>query len=274
MLQRILLSELFLEIRLTGKKHIVVEGFSDARFIRSWLYEVEGGADVAVTAVGELMVPSDDVAAVGLTVNNRGRVVLVALRASVGGVDIRAVADRDCGHDVADHQYETLCWTDFPALESYALDEEVLNRANLLSFGELLPPGAELLDQLAFALRELFAVRRMHPNLAAPKLSAAMGEGAPLKGFDVARAVPAPIRPYVAGYERSKSSDPREFAYGHDVAALLLAAFGNVIKNKLGIHKQAAVEAALLSAVQAVGSFADEALFVALGNWVQTAASE
>lgn len=265
---RIRLDELFLEIQLTARKHIIVEGHTDERFIQAWLQDIRSGESVVVTQVGSIHVDAADVEQLGFADGNRGRVVLVAVRAAEANVDLRAIADRDCGHHVATHTYPTLCWTDFPALESYALDATTLERANLLSFEGRLPEGPVLLAQLAPALRDLFAVRLVHEHLEQPNYSAGLANRRSLAEFDVAAAVHIAIRAEVPSYERPSGADPREFAYGHDIGELLLAAFANVIRNQVGLQKLSAVESALRSAVQVVGSYKTEPMFLRLQEWI------
>ncbi len=264
------LNEYFLEIQLTKKKHIVVEGRTDQRFFRAWLDDIGGSAvEVAVTCVESLDVPVGEILSLGLTEGQRGRVVVVGAKSSNEGVDIRCVADRDCGTDVNDHEYTNLVWTDYPAIESYVVERGALDKANLLSFGGVLPDGDELLEGLSFALGELFAVRRRHPSLSRPNYKAGLPKRSKLHDFDVKRAVDVSLRPLVDGYERPSDSDPRHYAYGHDVGELLLAAYGNEIQNKAGLRTLMAVEGALRSAIHASRVFACEPMFVALKRWIE-----
>lgn len=267
---RLSLDEYLLEASLSARKHIVVEGPTDRRFFDGWLLDVGAVGSVSVTAVEYLDVNDAEVLRRKLPLGNRARVLVVAAKASDEGVDLRCVADRDCGHDVETYTYETLRWTDYPALESYAVSVETLDRANLLGFAGRLPEGGQLLEALAHALREMFAVRVQHQHLPRPKFEA----GLPVKGllglksFDVRAVVSPALGKHVAEYARSKSSEPRDYAYGHDVAELLYAAFGNTLKNQLGLSKIEAVEAVLLSATQLVGSFRVEPLFSGLEEWI------
>jgi hypothetical protein len=89
-----------------------------------------------------------------------------------------------------------------------------------------------------------------------------------LCNFNVQAAVEVSIRSQVKNYERPSAKDPRYFAYGHDVGELLLAAYGNQIKNQAGMRTLSAVEGALRSAVQAVGAFIEEPLFAGLADWI------
>jgi hypothetical protein len=58
------------------------------------------------------------------------------------------------------------------------------------------------------------------------------------------------------------------YAYGHDIGELLLAAYGNQLKNKAGLGGIEPVEGALRSAIQAAGSYVGEPLFVKLRAWI------
>jgi hypothetical protein len=261
------LKELFKEIRLTGQKHIIVEGRADAHFIRAWIQNSHGRTDVVVTPVEYLEVSDSVIFTLNLLDSNRSRVIVVALEAAEKRVNLRCVAHRDCGHGVAEHQYETLLWTDYPAMESYAVDEQNLNTANLLNFGAQLPDANELLAPISFALRELYAVRCHHQDLERPKYEAGLGTRS-LAEFDVTATVHVSIRPHVEGYSRPDFVDPRGYGYGHDIGELLLEAFGNALKNRSGLRTLAAVEAALRSAIQVTGRYESEPLFVQLQEWI------
>jgi hypothetical protein len=269
-LPRIKLDELLLEVSLTSRRHIVVEGASDDRFFRAWAMDMAGGERVVVTSVERIDVPAQWLIDIGLNDGNRARLVFIARRAHEASIDLRCIADRDCGHHVEKHRYATLAWTDFPALESYAVEESVLDRANLLSFAEKLPPASELLPSLAFALGELYAVRSRNEHLPKPKYQAGFkNKDRSLTSFDVAAAVDVTVRTHVPSYTRpSSSEDPRAYSYGHDVAELLLAAYGNTLKNHAGLSGRDAVEGALRSAIQAVGTYKDEPMFKGLARWV------
>ena len=265
------LAEYFLEVELTARKHIVVEGRSDERFFRAWLQDVPDCPAVTITPVENLEVSPGDLAESGLADGNRGRALAVAVRAATRGTVLRCVVDLDCGQNVDEYKCPTVVWTDFPAIESYAVKEEVLEKANLLSFGGRLPSGKALLPALSFALREIFAVRLRHPNLAKPNYSAGLNKQQPkLENFNVSAAVPASVRSNVVEYPRPDAeADPRTYAYGHDVAELLLAAFANALKNQAGLRTLEAVEGALRSAIQAEGSYVEEGLFQQLRTWIE-----
>jgi len=223
-----------------------------------------------VTSVEALELPAGAVYEMGLNEGNRSDVMYVAMRASQLAIDVRCVIDYDCGQYLDEHEYAALRWTDFPAIESYALEEETLNRANLVNFREVLPSAAELMPGLTFALSELYAVRLKHLNLPEPRYSAGLSRQKPsLSEFDVEATVDVGIRPLIAEYPRpGKQDDPRSYAYGHDIAALLLATYGNKLKNTAGLLHRDAVEGALVSAMLAIGTYKTEHLFEGLTAWV------
>ncbi|WP_157580520.1 hypothetical protein [Plantibacter sp. Leaf314] len=263
------LAELFLEAALTSRPHLIVEGPDDERFFRAWAAAV--GADfLTVSSVEDIDIDTDTVLSIGLADGNRGRVVATAKSASDEDVPVICVADRDCGHHVEEHSYETLLWTDFPAIESYAVDEATLDRANDLSLLGKLPKAETLLPPLTFALREIFAVRTQNEHLQGVKHAAGLPKGSSdLSAFDVSRAIDQRLVGELEGYPRSEDPDPRTFAYGHDIADLLLSAFGNAIKNQAGLTHRRALEGALRSAIQVVGTYRSEPMFTRLEHWVR-----
>jgi hypothetical protein len=271
-LPRILADELLLEIQLTSIKHIVVEGVTDQRFIQAWISHSIEDATVTVTPIDSIEVDDQDVITLGLNLGNRSRVISLAQKASLieGEVNITCVADRDTGSDIDNHNYPNLVWTDYPALESYCLEPETLHIANLLSFAEQLPDGAALLSALSEPLRELFAVRLANAHLPSPNYSAALGPSRSLSAFKVELALAPHVRPLVASYPRPQDDDPRRFGYGHDIAQLLMAAFGGVLRNKAHLGDVGAVESALKSAMLAHGTFQEESMFTHLRAWMTT----
>lgn len=266
---RLNLDELLLEISLTTKRHIIVEGPTDRRFFRAWADDLDARDRVVVTSVEDIEIDTDWLFEVGLNDGNRSLVLLVAHRASSITSNVRCIADRDCGHGIDAFDYEVLMWTDFPALESYAIDAAVMDRANLLSFAGRLPSAAILLPPLGFALRELFAVRAKHEHLPRPKYDAGFkNKTRRFEDFRVELTVDVSIRSETPSYPRPQSTDPREHAYGHDVAELLLAVHGNALKNQAGLATREAVEGALRSAMQVVGTYKSERLFRELEAWI------
>lgn len=259
--------ELFLEWRLTGVRSLVVEGPTDARFFKTWLEGKAQEHNLIVRCVDSLDVTADSLEKIGLNDGNRSRVIFVAKEAHRQDVDLRCIADRDCGHDLTCHQYPTLLWTDFPALESYAVESQTLDVANRMNFGEKLPPASELLPGLSFTLRELFCARVQQPHLTNPKIKAGL-RGKSLEEFSLKDALgPADAWNADSWPRPDASGDPRHYAYGHDIAAILLTAFANQLKNSAGLSTTEAIEGALRGAMLIVGTFEKESLFQEVLTW-------
>lgn len=272
---RIKASELFLESRLTKHRQIIVEGSSDRRFITAWAKGLGINEIIVVTAVGDIDVDSKDLFELGLNDGNRARVIALAKNSHAASIDIKCIADRDCGHNVEDHSYPTLLWTDYPALESYVVEEDVLDQANLLNFGGQLSNGATLLSELSFALGELYAIRTHHEHLPGPKYKAGLKNGRKLSSFDVTAAVQPDVASLCANYPRPGSARaPKTYAYGHDVSELLMAAYGSTLRNKAGLATREALEGVLMSALQVVGLYKSERLFISLEKWIATGRAE
>jgi hypothetical protein len=264
---RLRLDELLLEAELTQQKYLVVEGPTDASFFRTWLATI-AKRSVTVSSIDDVDVPTGEVFCLGLNDGNRSRVIAVAAASRGRSVDIRCVADTDCGHGVDKHNYEALLWTDYPGLESYALTLETLGVVCELHAGGRLPAVDILLPELARILREIFAVRCHHEHLPKPNYRAGFTTRPPrLDSFDVALTVDYYIRADIATYARSTSADPRRYAYGHDIAEVLFAVYANELKNGAGIANPKALETALLSALLIGDEYACEPLFDSLSRW-------
>lgn len=260
------IKEYLLEASLSRKKHVVVEGPTDLHFFATWSQEIAN--PVTVVEVGSIHVDDELIISHGLAVGNRSRVICLAVAAAEQKSDIRCVADRDCGHHADEFNIETLAWTDYPALESYALSVEILDIANQLGLSRKLPEADEYYEELCFALGEIFAVRKMHPHLPRPNYSLGLKKGATsLNDFEVTKFVDGPDRAKIKDYPRSQDPDPRTYAYGHDLAALLMLKFGNKIKNQAGIQKVEALEGILRLAILAARTYRQEFLFTELESW-------
>src|SRR5699024_3585490 len=101
-----------------------------------------------------------------------------------------------------------------------------------------------------------------------PNYTAGFKKGLGNMDFAVAATAAAAIRHEIPEDELPNHPDPRSYAYGHDIAGLLLAKYANALKNKAGLRSQSAVEGALLMAVQAVGPYKSELLFKRIYQWL------
>lgn len=261
------LNELLLEAQLTRQKYLVVEGPSDAGFFRTWLRSVVSG-NIIVTSVEEIDVPTAEVISLGLNDGNRSRVIVVSRRALGRPCNLMCVADRDVGQDVDAHSQETLIWTDFPGLESYTFTLETLQVICDVHTGGRLPAAAELHEGLRQILCELFAVRAQHNHLPKPNYRAGFTTKPPrMDAFDVALTVDPRIRADIAAYPRPMAADPREYAYGHDIAEVMYVLFANELKNSAGLSSPRALEAALATAGFVGGAYEGSRLFDSLRAW-------
>ncbi|WP_156913903.1 hypothetical protein [Brevibacterium album] len=278
--RRLTVEERLLEIRLSRKKHLIVEGNSDQRFYQSWFSMLGRGDDLVVSSVDEIDVSRESIESLGVTVGNRGAVVSFAHAASGSNETpafsskIRCIIDRDLGQELNIECGNFLLVTDFPALESYAMTREVLEAANLLGFCRAIPDIDAAFEGLKYALGALFAVRLQYPHLPRPRYEKGIkaSSSRDLREFDVKVSVDASIvdmdeTDWTVRSER-RGEDCRTFAYGHDISELLLAAYSNRFKNKSGITKIEVIEEAMLSAMMRVGEFESRPLFVAVKSWV------
>ncbi|MBN8423114.1 hypothetical protein JF531_01090 [Microbacterium esteraromaticum] len=267
---RLRLEELLIEAELTNKRHIIVEGPTDKLFVEGWSMDVSAADLVIVTDVESIEIDPGLLYMAGLNDGNRSRVLVVARHAATQGIDIRCIADRDCGHGVDEHSCDALLWTDYPSLESYAVDVATLDRANVLGFAGKLPAAADYLPGLTFALRETYCVRVHNEHLPSPDFESGFASQArDFFDFRVEESVAHDLRADIATYERPAGDDGRQFAYGHDIAGLMLAVYANVLKNQAGLRTREAVENVLRGAIQVVGSYRSEGLFSALEQWVK-----
>lgn len=262
--------ELFREVNLSGQRIVVTEGETDRRFFQSWAASLSISKKSKFVSVDWIDVPTSELVASGLNEGNRSRVIYLAARAADEDVDIRCVADRDCGHGVAEWSSRCLMWTDFPAIESYGFDVDTFTKLNLLSLnGAIKQDMDRLIADMSFVLRELFAVRKQHVHLPAPRYDRALRKGVLITDFDVSKAVGQSIDTSESFCPRSSDLDPRSFAYGHDISGVLMAAFSPEIKNKAHVRDVEALEACLRTAIQVSNTYLCSPLFVRLSRWLE-----
>lgn len=236
------------EVARTGDRYVVVEGRADVGFYSLWLRRqiasVTGAHVPHIVSVDSIQVDPGLLFDLRLPDSNRSRVL--ALAADQTAENLWFLADRDCDHGMEVVSAQNLLWTDFPALESYALTAGVLDCVNLLFLGGRLPDGAAVVEEVVPILRQLYTIRLYNPNLPEPNLDRAFYGKDPVR-FDIEKAVPPELRPEVPKYEIPAFADPRSVAYGHDVAAVLMHRFANVIGNQAKISRVDVLEKALRS---------------------------
>lgn len=262
------IEEIAKDSALTGNVALVVEGNTDRLFVERWLLLSNNLERVVVLTADRIEVDNGEVMRMGLSDGNRSRVLFLARISHEADLAIGCIADRDTGVGVDEYQYDNLFWTDYPALESYALQSQVLDHANDLMFHRRLPSGVDLVDQIKPALHSLFHLRRSIPNLRKPNYGAGL-KGRSLPEFDVEKATGHKLNAEVDVCCEALDGDPRHYAYGHDIGNLIMAAFANDLKNRLGFAKTEAVESALRGAVFDFGRISEEQMFVNLAKWLK-----
>lgn len=272
---RLLPHELWNEGHLTRRKILVVEGPSDSRFFRAWITQRFSGAGTTpplVVSTEEIDIPADDLIMVGLPDGARSRVILASLSAAKSKANVRCVADLDCGHHIGKADPAVQLWTDYPSLESYAFKSEVLDYLNLMTFEERLPAGASIVTSTVGLLARTYAYRSAMEDAPNPDIAAGITVAGDPASFDLSAALPRQLGSHAATAQASPSPfrDPREVAYGHDIARALLALYANTFKNQLHIADEKTLERVFLLGVLGEGSFEAEVLFRTLTIWILT----
>ena len=263
------LSEFVTEVRLTGSKYVVVEGPNDRRFLVQWFESQEDfrSQRPPVISVDSLDIDAGELLALGLNEGSRSRVIFVAMRAEQENLDLRCIADLDCGHDVDLFTGSTLIWTDFPAIESYGFNAKTLDSLNRLFLGERLPAGDVLLGTMSPMLADLFTVRTNNPHLPDPDIPKGLTKERGVFKFDVALTLVPTVAAKVPSYGAIAPSDPRSSAYGHDICAMLFALHSNVLKNQAHVADPEALEHLLRAAILIANDLRENALFSTLIDW-------
>jgi len=266
---RLRVSELLREAELTGDKYLIVEGPTDRIFYGRWIAKLPGTGtpSVKVVSVDTIDVPSDDLHMAGLSDGNRSRVMLLSTYVDRSKTDVICIADRDCGHNTASYISDAMLWTDFPALESYAFDADVLDWLNAMILGGLLPAAASMMTSLTGVFLDLFTVRLHNEDLPAPNIARGFPSSKDPSAFDVAKTVHSSLSAAVPLYARPSFSDPREVVYGHDIAEVMMCVFGNVIKNKSAISGTLSLERVLRAGLLSDGSLHKTPMFQTLAIW-------
>lgn len=265
--KRKLLRELQLELRLSGDKHMFVEGHSDKRFFEAWLENQGIASRVAVQVVGSIDISSFDLEAVGLPDAERSRAMFLASRnRDLEGV-LLCVADRDTGTKVDEYEFGTLAWTDYPALESYIMRPSIFRAMHKVILDERIDLANVLHAQLSIALRRLWLLRCEVPNLPSPNYKKGMIEKGAISSFDPGAASGRTVKSTEVGTEVWPEEDACQFAYGHDIAGLLFGAYSGILKNTLGFSSPEALERAMRASMVGSEELENEPLFIRVKEW-------
>lgn len=264
---RKLLSELFREVRLTGGSYVIVEGRSDVTFFQVWARKLHFNPAPIFLEVDRLEVGPDILMSYNFNDSQRSRVVVVAREAFEREVSLRCVADRDTGCNVDNNNFETLLWTDYPAIESYAMTRSVLDLMNISIFRNRYNAD-DLFNDLSRILSLIYSLRLKVSNLPALNYDKSFPQRGVLEKFTLERAVSDQHKELAKTCAPSKATDPRKVSYGHDIASLLFFHDKQFFKGTLHITDVAQLEDQMLKVVEMDGNYRTEPLFQQLEHWL------
>lgn len=143
-----------------GLRELLAEAETDSQFFR-WFLHAEG-KDVQVLASHHVKDDRERIEALGLRPGAKGKCLAVAVGLAAAGVGNEACVVVDADDDgIASAPPSHALATDYPSLESYALDAEVLDDVIARVFARShVMTGQDLIDLLDPLLRWLTAARR------------------------------------------------------------------------------------------------------------------
>ncbi|MDK8625689.1 hypothetical protein [Corynebacterium appendicis] len=276
-------SELIRESLLTHNRFVVVEGESDRGVYRFWLGR-QAQEDARINLQNIKVIPAeriidvqDEAAESGVPSLGgcRGTVITTARIAwEQGSEGICGIVDLDFG---LDEVFPNLLHTDYPALESYVFEADVLNQLNERHLKDQLPDGEVIVSAMAPVLSSLFHLKKANPQK--PHLSCRIDRGFPavsssgngdglsrLNNFSIERTVEGDSWVIPDDLEFASSSDPRTFAYGHDIARVLVGAFSDELKGAK-FKKVEQIESLLIDRLRDWSGIEREPLYVKLGQF-------
>lgn len=281
-------SELIRESLLTHNRFVVVEGESDRGVYRFWLERLSQ-ADARIKLQNIKLIPAeriigaqDEAAESGVPSLGgcRGTVVTTARIAwKQRSEGICGIVDLDFG---LGEDFPNLLHTDYPALESYAFEAEVLDQLNERHLKNQLPDGEEIVSAMAPVLNSLFHLKKANPQK--PHLSCRIDRGFPevsrsgngdglcrLKNFSIERTVEGDSWVIPDAPEVASPSDPRASAYGHDIARVLVGAFTDELKGAK-FKKVEQIESLLIDRLRDWSGIEREPLYIKLGEFAVSGA--
>lgn len=260
------LHEVIRESHLTGRLFLIVEGNDDRRFIQNWLQARQGNlpSDLTVLTADGLDVDWEMLAVHDLTEGAKQRLIWAGLQLNTSVSNVRCIVDLDCGHLLRRFPEALVWWTDFPATESYGFREETLNMLNDLFLSGQLPDGNTVIHQALPALRDLYGIRHSVEDVETPKVSKGFGK----QGWDVSRTVAPHISAKFPEYVVPVFEDPRSYAYGHDIAEVLMGMYPNEIKTNAKVREVSVLERGIALASIATGAFDSSPLASKIVAWL------
>lgn len=211
----------------------------------------------------------DCLAEIGLTEGAKQRVIWIALQIRDETAKVQCLADLDCGDLVPQFGSARLWWTDYPAIESYGFEPATLDVLNRMFLREQLPAGDVVIAELLPALVDLFRIRLHNHAISTPAVDKGFGRN----GWDPRPTVRPEIAVRLAEFEAPTFDDPRDVAYGHDIAKALHARFANEIRNRARISELLALEDALRAAILLSGAFTRSELARRMIEWLDSEAA-
>ncbi|MCK2025925.1 hypothetical protein KZC56_06395 [Microbacterium sp. SSW1-47] len=227
-------------------------------------------SDLTIITADSVEASWQDLESRGLTEGARQRVVWISEEFPHSRSQIRCVADLDCGELAASHANDVLWWTDYPAVESYGFSARVLDVLNESFLRNHLPPGTAVVDALQEAVIDLYRVRFHNPGIEHPSAASGFRGGE----WDPTRTISGEIAAGFASFDSPTFDDARQYAYGHDIALLLIGRFGNEIKNKAKVRDPQLLEDLLRASILQSGIFNESRLASDLDEWLQVAISQ
>lgn len=266
------ITELAKESLLTGRRFLFVEGPTDKLFFTRWIEATRPTivADISVMTADGVEVSWEELKSHGLTEGARQRVVWISERFPHNRSLIRCVADLDCGDLAPSFANDVLKWTDYPAIESYGYSPRVIDVLNESFLRNHLPPGSTVVEALKEAVIDLYRIRFNNPGAEHPSASNGFKSGV----WDPARTTSSQLAAGLTTITSPVFDDSRQYAYGHDIALLLLGRFGNEIKNKAKVRDPRLLEDLLRASILQSGVFNESGLASELNGWLQTASTE
>lgn len=244
---RVTPSELIRESILTPNRFVVVEGESDVGVYRFWLErqaKIDDRIDdrsvkfISAKRIGDVSAEATDSGLLPLR-GCRGTVITTARIAwNEGSEAVCGIVDLDYG---LDEDLPNLLHTDYPALESYAFEAEVLDQLNRRYLKNRLPDGEAIVSSMAPVLTSLFELKKINPKM--PYGECRIKEGFSnadgvvnrdglerLRNFSIGRTVDSGRWAIPDTSEVVIPSEPRSSAYGHDIAKVFVHAFSSELQ--------------------------------------------
>lgn len=256
------------------RKILIVEGNSDKRFFEEWIRQAGISEDmVEIWPISWINVSNDLVKQHNLNSSERSRILAGAMHAEKiidGNRALRFVADRDMGQELDRFESPTcLLITDYPAIESYGLSEQVITHFNNKYCRGKLPASASIFGHLCEVVHKLYEFRKPDPYRKNPDYDrGAKGVEEDLLKFDAAKAFDCRETCTSVTSEYGDHLDPRSKAYGHDIVGVLFSVYKRRFKNNLKCSDSTLVEDWFRYSIVDVRACDDEVMFRSLASFL------